>query len=154
MRASTRPGARADDRSTVRFTGANIVGPMSYSTTTLPSLRWLLAVPLTAKPSGRIVPLADVFEQMPISPVLDLGPAVGADGEDRGFVEASPVGLVGNALLELGIVERKLADIGGEVSRHRRRLDPDPREFEPVGALRHLGRVLEQAAGAVRKPEL
>ncbi|HEY0133957.1 MAG TPA: hypothetical protein VGB85_07750, partial [Nannocystis sp.] len=66
---------------------ANIVGPMSYSTTTLPSLRWLLAVPLTSSPSGRVVPLADVFEHMPIAPELDLGPAVGADGPRRVVVQ-------------------------------------------------------------------
>ena len=60
---------------------------MSYSTTTLPSLRWLLAVPLTTSPSGRVVPLADVFEHMPIAAELDLGPAIGADGPRSAVVQ-------------------------------------------------------------------
>ncbi len=53
---------------------------MTYSTATLPSLRWLLAAPLTASPTGRVVPLADALEQLALSVVIDLGPALGADG--------------------------------------------------------------------------
>jgi type VI secretion system protein ImpC len=55
-------------------------GPMTYSTASLPSLRWLIAAPLTASPSGRVVPLADALDQLALSVVIDLGPAIGADG--------------------------------------------------------------------------
>lgn len=53
---------------------------MTYSTATLPSLRWLLAAPLTAKPTGRVIPLVDALDQLALSVVVDLGPAIGADG--------------------------------------------------------------------------
>jgi type VI secretion system protein ImpC len=53
---------------------------MTYSTAALPSLRWMISVPLTASPSGRIVPLADALEQLALSVSIDLGPALGADG--------------------------------------------------------------------------
>ncbi len=53
---------------------------MTYSTASLPSLRWLIAAPLTASPSGRVVPLADALDQLALSVVIDLGPAIGADG--------------------------------------------------------------------------
>lgn len=53
---------------------------MTYSTNSLPSLRWLLAAPLTAQPTGRVIPLADALDQLALSVVIDLGPAIGADG--------------------------------------------------------------------------
>lgn len=53
---------------------------MTYSTATLPSLRWLLAVPISAAPTGRIVPVADALEQLGFTATIDLGPAIGADG--------------------------------------------------------------------------
>lgn len=53
---------------------------MTYSTNSLPSLRWLLAAPLTAQPTGRVVPLADALDQLALTQVIDLGPAIGADG--------------------------------------------------------------------------
>ena len=53
---------------------------MTYSTATLPSLRWLLAVPISAAPTGRIVPLGEALDQLAITATIDLGPAIGADG--------------------------------------------------------------------------
>ncbi|MBL9100855.1 MAG: hypothetical protein JNL82_07850 [Myxococcales bacterium] len=53
---------------------------MTYSTATLPSLRWLLAVPISAAPTGRIVPVADALDQLATTVTIDLGPALGADG--------------------------------------------------------------------------
>lgn len=43
-----------------------------------PGLRWLIAAPLSATPSGRTLDLVDVLDQLGFTATVDLGPALGA----------------------------------------------------------------------------
>src|SRR5690349_3688082 len=53
---------------------------MTYSTTTPPALRWLVAAPLAEPPSGRALPLADALDQLGFTATVDVGPGLGAAG--------------------------------------------------------------------------
>lgn len=98
---------------------------MPYSTTTLPSLRWLLAAPLNATPGGRVVPLIDALEAMAFTPVIDLGPAVGAEGPRkvavpfarlRSFTSAAVLGAA-PLLVSLVALEQRIAGNIGMAAR-------------------------------------
>lgn len=47
-------------------------------TTQNPGLRWLIAAPLSAAPSGKTLDLVDVLDQLGFTATIDLGPALGA----------------------------------------------------------------------------
>ncbi len=47
-------------------------------TTQNPGLRWLVAAPLSATPSGKTLDLVDVLDQLGFTATIDLGPALGA----------------------------------------------------------------------------
>jgi len=47
-------------------------------TTQNPDLRWLIAAPLSATPTGKTLDLVDVLDQLGFTATVDLGPALGA----------------------------------------------------------------------------